>query len=116
MIGGMNMRAFSVAASALLVFCTAWTPVWAATPEETAFGLGQFSGAATFCKLPSDQINEVAAILLKASGIDPTVQGPLMTRFTEGVTDGIKAMSAPNAASCADVTTAFQTAYKKVKP
>lgn len=90
-------------------------PASAETPEELAFGFGQFTGAATFCKMPKDQVSQVAKALLTASGIDASGPSPAMTRFTEGVADGVRSMSAPDAAPCTDVKSAFDEAYSKVQ-
>ncbi|GJD94676.1 hypothetical protein [Methylobacterium iners] len=90
-------------------------PALAETPEETAFGFGQFTGAATFCKIPREKVNQVASALLESAGIDASGPSPAMKRFTEGVADGVPTMSGPEASSCADVTTAFNEAYDKIQ-
>lgn len=99
----------------LLTLTVLAAPARAETPEETAFGLGQFTGAATFCKVPKAKVQQVAAALLEASGIDASQGGPAMSRFTAGVTDGVQSMQKPDAASCADVTAAFDEAYAKIQ-
>ncbi|WP_238185058.1 hypothetical protein [Methylobacterium trifolii] len=109
------MTSFTRAALILGVALTVSAPVTAETPEEMAFGFGQFTGSATFCKVPKEKVQELASALLVSSGIKTDGPSPAMTRFTEGVTDGIKAMSAPDAASCTDVVTAFDAAYEKIQ-
>ena len=105
------------ALSTLLLACALASPFPASaeTPEELAFGFGQFTGAATFCKMPKDQVSQVAKTMLTASGIDASGPSPAMTRFTEGVADGVRSMSGPEAASCADVKAAFEDAYAKIQ-
>ena len=87
----------------------------AETPEDSAFGFGQFIGAATFCKLSKDRIDDLAANLLASAGIDPKAPGAAMVRFDEGVSNGTRLMSLPGATSCEAVTAAFEEAYRKTK-
>ncbi|GLS44677.1 hypothetical protein [Methylobacterium brachythecii] len=109
------MKLLTLAASAAVLFGLASQSARAETPEEIAFGFGQFTGAATFCKLPKDKVQAVAAGLLGTAGIDMSGPGPEMTKFKEGVTDGVRSMQAPDASSCEDVTTAFNQAYEKLQ-
>ena len=106
----IRLAAAALAVSAISVSA----PLRAETPEEIAFGLGQFTGAATFCEIPRAKVNEVAAALLTSAGIDSSGPSPEMTKFTAGVADGVRTMSGPEAASCGDVTTAFDEDYAKV--
>jgi hypothetical protein len=105
------------ALSTLLLACAlaGSAPASAETPEELAFGFGQFTGAATFCKMPKDQVSQLADTMLTGSGIDTGGPSPAMTRFKEGVADGVRSMSAPDAATCAEVKSAFDEAYAKLK-
>ncbi len=95
--------------------CLAATVALAETQDESAFGFGQFIGAATFCKLPKDRIGELADNLLASAGIDPKAPGSAMVRFDEGMSDETRLMSLPGATSCEAVTAAFEEAYKKAK-
>ena len=108
----MTQRYLAAALAAALL--AGATSARAETKDEMAFGFGQFVGAASFCKIPREKVNKVAAALLASAEIDSSGPSPEMTRFTAGVTAGVKEMSQPGAASCADVTAAFDGAYEKV--
>jgi hypothetical protein len=99
----------------VLACLAASTVALAETPEESAFGFGQFIGAARFCKLPTDRVDDLATNLLASAGIDPKAPGTAMVRFDEGVSNGTRLMSLPGATSCEAVTAAFEEAYKKAK-
>ena len=109
------MRRASLIVPLLLGCFAASTMALAETPEESAFGFGQFIGAARFCKLPEDRVDDLAASLLTSAGIDPKAPGAAMVRFDEGVSNGTRLMSSPGATSCEAVSAAFEEAYKKTK-
>ncbi len=109
------MRLMPLIVPLLLGCLVASTAARAETPDESAFGFGQFIGAAMFCKLPKERVDELAANLLSSAGIDPKAPGSAMVRFDEGVGDGTRLMSSPGATSCAAVTAAFEEAYMRTK-
>ncbi len=75
--------------------------------QDQAYAAGQFAGAATFCGVPRDDVNALAKAMLEAFGVDSSGPNPGMTKFTEGVTAGVKEQRDAPQATCDEVKQGF---------
>ncbi len=82
-------------------------PARADEKEDQAFAAGQFTGAATFCGVPREQVNALAKAMLDAFGVDSSGPSPAMTKFTEGVTAGATEQRDAPQATCDEVKEGF---------
>ncbi len=91
----------------LVLLCGVSGVAHADEKEEQAFAAGQFTGAATFCGVPRAEVNALAKAMLDAFGVDSSGPNPAMTKFTEGVADGVREQKDAPQATCDEVKQGF---------
>ncbi len=104
-----------IRAAALLAGILLAAPAHAEDSLEQAFGVGQFTGAATFCGIPRPDVLVVSKKLLGAFGIASDGPSPEMTKFTEGVAAGTTEMRGMAKPNCDEVKEAFADVQSRMK-
>ena len=82
---------------------------------DQVFAIGQFTGAATFCGVPRQEVNELAKTILDALDVDSSGPNPMMSKFTEGVTAGVKEQKDTPQATCDEVKQGFEQMKAKTQ-
>ena len=82
--------------------------------EDQAYAAGQFAGASTFCGVPKDEVNALSKAMLEAFGVDISGPNPAMTKFTQGVTAGVKEQREAPQATCDEVKQGFAQMKEKM--
>ena len=91
----------------MVVACLASGAAWADEKEDQAYAAGQFTGAATVCGVPREEVNALAKAMLDAFGVDSSGPSPAMAKFTEGVAAGAKEQKDTPQATCDEVKQGF---------
>ena len=99
----------------LIVSCGVSGVARADEKADQAFAAGQFTGAATFCGVPRNEVNALAKAMLDAFGVDSNGPNPAMTRFTQGVTAGVEEQKNTPEATCDEVKQGFAQMKEKMQ-
>ena len=91
----------------LVVVCGFTTAAQADELQDQAYAAGQFAGASTFCGVPRGDVNALSKAMLEAFGVDISGPNPAMTKFTEGVTAGMREQKDAPQATCDEVKQGF---------